>query len=91
MKYTDFDELEEMIARGGNVKANIVPVVDEGDEDVLLNDDNIEDELAVLPVMDQVLFPGVLIPIAARRAKSRQLLAFCGGKTIHRSGYQYAW
>ena len=34
MKYSDFDELGEMFARGGNVKANIVPVVDEGDEDV---------------------------------------------------------
>ena len=83
MKYTDFDELGEMIARGGNVKANIVPVVDEGDEDVLLNDDNIEDELAVLPVMDQVLFPGVLIPIAARRAKSRQLLEEVSGTSRH--------
>ena len=29
-----------MLAKGTNVKANIVPVVDEGDEDVLLNDDN---------------------------------------------------
>ncbi len=83
MKYTDFEELGEILAKGTNVKANIVPVVDEGDEDVLLNDDNIEDELAVLPVMDQVLFPGVLIPIAARRAKSRQLLEEVNGKDRH--------
>lgn len=83
MKYTDFEELGEMLARGGNVKANIVPVVDEGDEDVLLNDDGIEEELAVLPVMDQVLFPGVLIPIAARRAKSRQLLEEVNGTARH--------
>lgn len=83
MKYSDFDELGEMFARGGNVKANIVPVVDEGDEDVLLSDDGIEDELAVLPVMDQVLFPGVLIPIAARRAKSRQLLEEVSGTQRH--------
>ena len=83
MKYTDFEELGEMLAKGTNVKANIVPVVDEGDEDVLLNDDNIEDELAVLPVMDQVLFPGVLIPIAARRAKSRQLLEEVNGTSRH--------
>ena len=83
MKYTDFDELGEMLAKGTNVKANIVPVVDEGDEDVLLNDDGIEEELAVLPVMDQVLFPGVLIPIAARRAKSRQLLEEVSGTDRH--------
>ena len=83
MKYTDFEELGEMLAKGLNVKANIVPVVDEGDEDVLLNDDGIEGELGVLPVMDQVLFPGVLIPIAARRAKSRQLLEEVSGTSRH--------
>lgn len=83
MKYTDFEEIGEMIAKGVNVKANIVPVVDESDEDVLLSDDGIEDELAVLPVMDQVLFPGVLIPIAARRAKSRQLLEEVNGTERH--------
>lgn len=83
MKYTDFEELGEMLAKGVNVKANIVPVVDENDEDVLLNDDGIENELAVLPVMDQVLFPGVLIPIAARRAKSRQLLEEVSGTNRH--------
>ena len=83
MKNTDFDELGEMLSRGMNVKANIVPVVDESDEDVLLTDDAIENELAVLPVMDQVLFPGVLIPIAARRAKSRQLLEEVNGTQRH--------
>ena len=83
MKYTDFEELGEMLAKGVNVKANIVPVVDENDEDVLLNDDGIENELAVLPVMDQVLFPGVLIPIAARRAKSRHLLEEVSGTNRH--------
>lgn len=83
MKNTDFEELGEMLSRGMNVKANIVPVVDESDEDVLLTDDAIENELAVLPVMDQVLFPGVLIPIAARRAKSRQLLEEVNGTQRH--------
>ena len=83
MKNTDFEELGEMLSKGFNVKANIVPVVDEGDEDVLLTDDAIENELAVLPVMDQVLFPGVLIPIAARRAKSRQLLEEVNGTQRH--------
>ncbi|MBR1766270.1 MAG: endopeptidase La [Bacteroidales bacterium] len=75
MKFTtDFEELGELLARGANVKANIVPVIEEGDEEVLLHDDSIENEMPVLPVMDQVLFPGVLIPIAARRPKSRRLL-----------------
>ena len=83
MKYNGFDELGEMLSRGMNVRANIVPVVDEVDEDVLLNDDGIENEMAVLPVMDQVLFPGVLIPIAAKREKSRQLLNEVSGTSQH--------
>ena len=83
MKFNGFDEIGEMLAKGMNVRANIVPVVDEVDEDVLLNDDNIENEMAVLPVMDQVLFPGVLIPIAAKREKSRQLLNEVSGTNQH--------
>ncbi len=83
MKFNGFDELGEMLAKGMNVRANIVPVVDEMDEDVLLNDDGIENEMAVLPVMDQVLFPGVLIPIAAKREKSRQLLNEVSGTNQH--------
>ena len=74
MKKT-LDELGEMIAKGMNIRANIVPVVDVDDEEVLLHDDSIENEMPVLPLMDQVLLPGVLIPIAARRPKSRRLLS----------------
>ena len=73
-KFKGLEELGEMLARGVNVRANIVPVIDEMDEDLLLHDDVKEGELAVLPVMDQVLFPGVMVPIAARRPRSRQLL-----------------
>ena len=68
------DELGEMIAKGMNIRANIVPVIDTDDEDILLHDDGIENEMPVLPLMDQVLLPGVLIPIAAQREKSRKLL-----------------
>ena len=81
MKKNSIDELGEMLARGMNIKADIVPVIGEDDEDMLLNDDNIEQEMPVLPVMDQVLFPGVLTPIAARRPRSRQLL-----DDVNRSG-----
>ncbi len=70
-----FDEIGEMIAKGMSIKANIVPVIDTDDEDILLHDDGIESELPILPLMDQVLLPGVLIPIAARREKSRRLLS----------------
>ncbi len=31
-----FDEIGEMIAKGMSIKANIVPVIDTDDEDILL-------------------------------------------------------
>ena len=68
------EELGEMLAKGMNIKANIIPVIDTDSEDILLHDEGIEDAMPVLPLMDQVLLPGVLIPIAARRDKSRRLL-----------------
>lgn len=81
MKKNSFEEIGEMLARGMNIRADIVPVIGEDDEDMLLHDDNIEQQMPVLPVMDQVLFPGVLTPIAARRQRSRQLL-----EDVSRSG-----
>ena len=81
MKKNSFEELGEMLARGMNIRADIVPVIGEDDEDMLLSDDSIEPQMPVLPVMEQVLFPGVLTPIAARRPRSRQLL-----EDVNRSG-----
>ena len=81
MKKNGFEELGEMLARGMNIRADIVPVIGEDDEDMLLSDDGIEQQMPVLPVMEQVLFPGVLTPIAARRPRSRQLL-----EDVSRSG-----
>ncbi|MBR6291237.1 MAG: endopeptidase La [Bacteroidales bacterium] len=71
----------DMLAKGMNIRADIVPVIGEDDEDVLLSTDGIEAQMPVLPVMEQVLFPGVLTPIAARRPRSRQLL-----EDVSRSG-----
>ena len=81
MKKNSFEELGEMFARGMNIKADIVPMIGEDDEDMLLNDGDIEQLMPVLPVMEQVLFPGVLTPIAARRPRSRQML-----EDVSRSG-----
>lgn len=74
MKKIAIEDLGELFAAGLNIKADIVPVIDENDEDLLLTDGSIEDEMPVLPVMDQVLLPGVILPIAASRSKSRKLL-----------------
>ncbi len=83
MKKMTLDDLANIMSKDINVRANIVPIIDTMDEDILLNDDNIEPEMAVLPVMDQVLFPGVIIPIAAQRAKSRRLLSDVSNTQSH--------
>ena len=66
MKKSEIDMIGDMLAKGMNIRADIVPVIGEDDEDVLLSTDGIEAQMPVLPVMEQVLFPGVLTPIAAR-------------------------
>ena len=81
MKKSEIDMIGDMLAKGMNIRADIVPVIGEDDEDVLLSTDGIEAQMPVLPVMEQVLFPGVLTPIAARRPRSRQLL-----EDVNRSG-----
>ncbi len=83
MKKIVIDDLGDLFAAGLNIKADIVPVIDEGDEDLLLTDGSIEEEMPVLPVMDQVLLPGVILPIAASRAKSRKLLDDVKGSGRH--------
>lgn len=83
MKKIALEELGEMFAKGMNIRADIVPVIDENDEDLLLSDSSIEDEMPLLPVLDQVLLPGVLLPIAASREKSRKLLDDIKGTGRH--------
>lgn len=83
MKKIAIDDLGDLFAQGLNIKADIVPVIDEGDEDLLLSDGSIEDEMPVLPVMDQVLLPGVILPIAASRPMSRKLLDDVKGSGRH--------
>ena len=82
MKKIALEDLGEIFAKGMNIKADIVPVINEDDEDLLLHDDDIEGEMPVLPVMDQVLLPGVILPIAAQREKSRLLLSEAGKRHI---------
>ncbi len=82
MKKIALEDLGEILAKGMNIKADIVPVINEDDEDLLLHDEDIEGEMPVLPVLDQVLLPGVILPIAAQRQKSRLLLSETGKRHI---------
>lgn len=56
-----------------NEESEFIPLLSQEDEDYLLNTET-PDNLAILPLRNTVLFPGVVIPITAGRDKSLRLL-----------------
>ena len=54
-------------------RAEIIPIISEADEDILLNGDA-PDEIPILPLRSNVLYPGVVMPVTAGRKKSKMLL-----------------
>jgi ATP-dependent Lon protease len=60
-----------------------IPLLTSDDEDVM-NAEKVPDTLAILPLRNTVLFPGVVIPITVSRDKSIKLIkeAFKGGRII---------
>ncbi len=53
--------------------AEFIPLLTQEEEEKLMNEE-IPNELAILPIRNNVLFPGVVIPITASRDKSIRLL-----------------
>jgi ATP-dependent Lon protease len=64
-------------------ETEFIPLLTSEDEDVM-NAEKVPDTLAILPLRNTVLFPGVVIPITVSRDKSIKLIkeAFKGGRTI---------
>jgi ATP-dependent Lon protease len=60
-----------------------VPLISEEEEDKM-NKEDVPEELPILPIRNNVLFPGVVIPITVGRDKSIKLIedAYNGDKTI---------
>ncbi|MBR0072603.1 MAG: endopeptidase La [Bacteroidales bacterium] len=54
-------------------KAEFIPIISETDEEMLLNGEA-PDEIPILPLRSNVLFPGVVMPVTAGRKKSKILL-----------------
>jgi ATP-dependent Lon protease len=63
--------------------SEFIPLLTQEDEEVM-NNEKLPDVLAILPLRNTVLFPGVVIPITVGRDKSIQLVreAYRGDKTI---------
>ncbi|MBR1517161.1 MAG: endopeptidase La [Bacteroidales bacterium] len=54
--------------------ADFIPIISKEDEGFLLNERDVPDEIPILPLRQNVLFPGVILPIAAGRKKSVRLI-----------------
>ena len=69
-------------ADGLAARTEIIPVVSKEDEAFLLNEDVLPDELPILPIRDNVMFPGVVMPIGVSRKRSLQLLRLAERKNM---------
>ena len=80
VKFTNFDN---MSLQGIDQEAELIPLLTPEDEEEM-NNEALPETLAVLPLRNTVLFPGVVIPITAGRDKSINLIkdANNGTKTI---------
>ncbi len=75
--------LDSLSLEGIHEDAELIPLMTPEDEEEI-NNEEIPEVLAILPLRNTVLFPGVVIPITAGRDKSIALLneANLGSKTI---------
>jgi len=70
----DLDLFEADDSDGFSARAEIIPLVTKDDESFLLNEDAIPDDMPLLPLHGNVLFPGVVMPISVGRKTSLRLL-----------------
>ena len=56
-----------------NSDAELIPLMTPEDEEEM-NNEELPEDLAILPLRNTVLFPGVVIPITAGRDKSIKLI-----------------
>lgn len=66
-------DLDSLSFQELNEEAELIPLMTPEDEDAI-NKEILPDELAILPLRNTVLFPGVVIPITAGRDKSIKLI-----------------
>ena len=73
---TDFEKIfsEESSADPFGARAEIIPIVNKDDESFLLHEESIPEEMAMLPLRDNVLFPGVVMPLVIGRKASLRLV-----------------
>ncbi|MEC7173871.1 MAG: endopeptidase La [Bacteroidota bacterium] len=68
-----FTSLDNLTLGDIEAEAELIPLLTAEDEEALRNEE-LPEEVAILPLRNTVLFPGVVIPITAGRDKSIQLI-----------------
>lgn len=67
----ELDKIDGMFAH-----AEIIPMVGKEDEEFLLKDEPFDGAVPLLPLRENVLFPGVVMPVMVSREKSERLLRY---------------
>ena len=69
-----FDKKLFQMKRPSEAETEFIPLIT-ADEEESMNNQEYPDELPILPLRNNVLFPGVVIPITVGRDKSIKLIA----------------
>lgn len=73
MAKSSFTSFDNLTLQDIEAEAELIPLLTTEDEEALRNEE-LPKEVAILPLINTVLFPGVVIPITAGRDKSIQLI-----------------
>ncbi|MBL6666675.1 MAG: endopeptidase La [Flavobacteriaceae bacterium] len=73
MAKSSFTSFDNLTLQDIEAEAELIPLLTTEDEEALRNEE-LPEEVAILPLRNTVLFPGVVIPITAGRDKSIQLI-----------------
>jgi len=73
MSFSNFNEIDQIQMGVLREDGDYIPLMSKEDEESLKNQD-LPEELPILPLRNTVLFPGIVIPITAGREKSISLL-----------------
>ena len=63
-----FCELNELFDDMISAKTKVIPIISDVDEDILLDENEIPNEMPILALRGNVLFPGVILPVTAGRS-----------------------
>ena len=83
MSHHNIITLDNLSAQEFDSEAELIPLLSSEDEEEMFKE-QLPDSLAILPLRNTVLFPGVVIPITAGRDKSIKLIndAYAGNRII---------